>query len=689
MSQTHNQNLRNAVDAARNWRLDTDDDGIAWLCVDKEGSSTNVLSKAVVLEFATIVRALAEAPPKGLVLYSGKDSGFILGADINEFPDIATAAEAYELISQGHAILEEFESLPCTTVAMIDGMALGGGLELALACDCRVAAAQDRSTLGLPEVQLGLHPGFGGTVRAVRLLGVTEAMSMMLTGRPVRPAKALKMGLVDKVVDASQLRKAAGKLAAGSAPRRSPKLLDRILGLGPVRPLLSRKILGTVASRARREHYPAPYAIVDLWEKHGAVGAAAYDAEARSFSELVESDTSRNLVRVYFLQERMKHTASSKPADDAKGHVHVVGAGVMGGDIAAWCALKGYRVTLQDRELKYVEPALARAAKLFEKKVRDPAALAQTRDALTADVAGDGVSDADVIIEAIFENRDAKQALYRDLEPRMKSGAVLATNTSSIPLEELAPALTDPSRLIGLHFFNPVAKLPLVEVVRAAESSEAALDRGLVFTRSIDKLPLPCKSHPGFLVNRILAPYMAEALDLVREGVAPVEVDKAATDFGMPMGPIELIDSVGVDVALHVATILSPIVGREVAPELAELVKAGKLGQKTGQGFYTYRDRKPVRPPSSMTSADPEITDRLMLAFVNEAAACLADEVVTDPDLIDGGVIFGTGFAPFRGGPLHYARERGIDSVIEDLERLAGRFGPRFRPSRGWAELRQ
>ena len=689
MSQTDSQRLQQVVGNARHWQLEVDANGIAWLCIDKAVSSTNVLSKEVVLEFAAIISALTEYPPAGLVLYSGKDSGFILGADIHEFPDIATAAEAYELIRQGHEILEAFESLPCTTVAMIDGMALGGGLELALACDFRIAAETDRSTLGLPEVQLGLHPGFGGTVRAVRLLGVSEAMSMMLTGRPVRPARALKTGLVDRVVSAGELRTAAAELARERAQRRPPKLLDRILSLGPVRPILARKIRGTVARRAKREHYPAPYAMISLWEKYAAAGRDAYDAEARSFSELVETSTSRNLVRVYFLQERMKHTASGKPADEAKGRVHVVGAGVMGGDIAAWCALKGYRVTLQDRELRYVEPALERAAKLFEKKVRNPAKLEQTRGALTADVAGEGVADADVIIEAIFEDQDAKQALYRDLEPRMKAGAVLATNTSSIPLEDLAPSLADPSRLIGLHFFNPVAKLPLVEVVRAEGSSEAALDRGLVFARSIDKLPLPCRSYPGFLVNRILAPYMAEALDLVREGVAPVEVDKAATDFGMPMGPIELIDSVGIDVALHVATILSPVVGREVAPELRELVEAGKLGQKTGQGFYTYHERKPVRPHPSMTSVDVDITDRLMLAFVNEAVACLADEVVTDPDLIDGGVIFGTGFAPFRGGPIHYARERGIDAVIADLERLETRFGPRFRPSDGWEELRQ
>jgi 3-hydroxyacyl-CoA dehydrogenase/enoyl-CoA hydratase/3-hydroxybutyryl-CoA epimerase len=676
------------AEAARNWHMDVDSEGIAWLSIDKHEAGTNVLSREVVLEFDDIVQALAESPPAGLVLYSAKESGFILGADINEFPQIKTAAEAFDLIRQGHAILDRFEALPCTTVAMIDGLALGGGLELALACDCRVSATADAPTLGLPEVQLGLHPGFGGTVRTVQLVGVTQAMALMLSGKPVSPGKAMKIGLVDSVVARDALRSAASRMALQPAPSRGPSLLQRVLGAGPIRPLLARRIRASVADRARIEHYPAPYSIVDLWERYGADGAAAYEAEARSFSELVESSTSRNLVRVYFLQERLKHTAA-KPADDARGHVHVVGAGVMGGDIAAWCALKGYTVTLQDRGIEYVQPALDRGAKLFAKKLSNPVALAETTARLTADVAGAGVPQADFIIEAIFEDRDAKQALYREIEPRMKAGAVLATNTSSIPLEELAPCLDDPSRLIGLHFFNPVAKLPLVEVVRATGSADSVIDLGLGFTRGISKLPVPCRSHPGFLVNRILAPYMAEALDLVREGVAPVEVDKAATDFGMPMGPIELIDSVGVDIALHVATILSPVVGREVAPELAELVNAGRLGQKTGHGFYVYRDRKPVRPHPSMTRSDAEITDRLILAFVNEAVACLADGVVDDPDLVDGGVIFGTGFAPFRGGPIQYARERGIADVVAALKRLEANYGPRFTPSAGWAELSQ
>ncbi|MGI9342910.1 MAG: 3-hydroxyacyl-CoA dehydrogenase NAD-binding domain-containing protein [Gammaproteobacteria bacterium] len=689
MSQSEIAGVREAAKDARNWSLEIDDDGIAWLCIDKADASTNVLSGDVLKEFERIIIALAEAPPAGLVLHSGKDSGFILGADINEFPNLKTATDAYEVIRRGQRMLDQLEGLPCSTVAMIDGMALGGGLEIALACDYRVVAKEDKSTLGLPEVQLGVHPGFGGTVRAVRLIGVNQAMPLMLTGRPMRPAKAAKIGLVDKVVPADQLRDAARKLARGPAPQRSSGLLDKLLHLGPIRPLIANRIRATVAGRAKQEHYPAPYAMIDLWQRHGAADDAAYDAEAKSFSELMQTPTSRNLVRVYFLQERLKQAGGRKPAGGATGHVHVVGAGVMGGDIAAWCALKGYDVTLQDRELRYIEPALARAAKLFEKKVRNPDALQATRDRLAADVDGDGAAVADFIIEAIFEDLDAKQALYRQLEPRMKAGAILATNTSSIPLEDLAPCLADPSRLIGLHFFNPVAKLPLVEVVRATGSSEDAIASGLAFARAIGKLPLPCKSHPGFLVNRILAPYMAEALDLLREGFAPAEIDKAATEFGMPMGPIELIDSVGVDVALHVAEILGPLVDRPVAPELGELVAAGKLGQKTGSGFYEYRDRKPVRPPVQMTAALAGITDRLILAFVNEAVACLADGVVDDPDLIDGGVIFGTGFAPFRGGPIHYARERGIDAVLDGLKKLEDRHGPQFHPSDGWAELRQ
>ena len=669
--------------------MDAAGNEIGWLCLDKKDSSTNVLSLEVLTEFENIVEALSVDSPTGLIIYSGKDNGFIAGADINEFPRINNADDAYELMCRGHRILERLEDLPCNTVAVIDGFALGGGLELALACDWRIAVAEDRRTLGLPEVQLGLHPGFGGTVRTVRLLGVRQAMPMMLMGKSITPGKARRIGLIDRVTTRENWREAARSLATKAPPKRRPPIVDRILNLSAVRPAIAHRMAATVARRANKDHYPAPFAMLDLWRQYGARTKAAFDGEARSFAKLIESETSRNLVRVYFLQERLKHSAPDDGPGTKIEHVHVVGAGVMGGDIAAWCALRGYSVTLQDRDMAFMQPALDRAEKLFEKRLSDPENIAAASDRLVADISGEGVSAADLIIEAVFEDRDVKQALYQQLEPRMKRDAILATNTSSIPLEELAPCLRHPDRLIGLHFFNPVAKLPLVEVVSAKGSGKAATAKGLAFTREIGKLPLPCRSQPGFLVNRVLAPYMAEAMELIREGIPMGDIDQIAVDFGMPVGPVELIDSVGVDVALHVAKILAPVVDREVAPELESLVAEGRLGQKTGHGFYEYRHGKPVRSRVTAGRDNRDIQGRLILSMLIEAAACLADRVVDDTDLIDAGVIFGTGFAPFRGGPMHYARSLGIETVVAQLERLAERFGPRFRPSEGWADVVQ
>ena len=671
----------------RHWRMEIDADGLGWLCLDMADSRTNVLSQEVLIEFERIIGQLSTDPPTGLIVFSGKDSGFIAGADINEFPKMKSGSDAYELMRRGHRMLERLESLPCSTVAMINGFALGGGLELALACNWRVAIDEDRPTLGLPEVKLGLHPGFGGTVRTVRLLGATRAMSLMLTGKSITPGKARKIGLIDRVTDKENWRTVARSLAGKPASKRRQTIPNRMMNLAPARAVLGRQMLRTIRKRAIEAHYPAPYAIVDLWRRYGARSDDAFEAEARSFAALLETETSRNLVRVYFLQERLKHAATIDAGLPAIDHVHVVGAGVMGGDIAAWCALQGCWVTLQDRDMNYVQPALDRAEKLFQKRLSDPDNRASAGNRLVADISGEGVSRADVVIEAIFEDRDAKQALYRELEPRMKETAILATNTSSIPLEDLAPCLQAPERLIGLHFFNPVAKLPLVEVVSAESSATEATARGLSFARQISKLPLPCRSQPGFLVNRVLAPYMAEAMEMLREGIPMAHIDQMAVEFGMPVGPIELTDSVGVDVALHVARILAPVVGRSVAPELEELVAEGRLGQKTGHGFYRYRDHKPVRSSVSAPGAGPDIQERLMMAMLNEAAACLADQVVDNPELVDAGVIFGTGFAPFRGGPLHYARKVGIQQVVATLERLAETHGPRFTPSKGWAEL--
>jgi 3-hydroxyacyl-CoA dehydrogenase/enoyl-CoA hydratase/3-hydroxybutyryl-CoA epimerase len=438
-----------------------------------------------------------------------------------------------------------------------------------------------------------------------------------------------------------------------------------------------------VAAKAQPEHYPAPYAIINLWQRYGANPATAYAAEAESFADLLATNTSKNLVRVFFLQDGLKHEPVAEvPAAE---RVHVVGAGVMGGDIAAWCALRGCSVTLQDREEKYIQPALQRAEELFAKRLRAPALVAEAMGRLQSDVAGKGVANADVIVEAIFENLEAKQELLKKLEAEMRPDALLTSNTSSIPLEKIAAALQNPARLIGLHFFNPVAKMPLIEVIRHATVAESSIIGAVGFARQIGKLPLICKSSPGFLVNRVLGPYLDEAMRLTIDGFSPEDIDKAARDFGMPMGPIELADSVGLDIGLHVAEGLAEITGREVPRKLQEMVADGMLGRKSGQGFYRYADGKAVRSGTTAAAKDPELQTRLIYALLNESADCLHEGVASSADEVDAGVIFGTGFAPFRGGPLHYAQQLGLPVITAQLEHLRRTYGERFAVSEGWS----
>jgi len=669
----------------RQWTLAIDADRVAWLTFDKPGASANSLSRAAMEELDERLREIEQQAPAGLVIRSGK-SGFIAGADVSEFGQVRVPDEAVPSIRAAHAVLQRLEDLPFPTVAAINGYCLGGGLELALACRHRICADDPKVTLGLPEVMLGIHPGFGGTVRSVHLLGVATAMDLMLTGKNLRPDKALQAGLVDEVVPASQLHDAAKALALHPRSHRKAPLSQRLLNLPFVRGFVAGKVESQVRRRARKEHYPAPYAIVDLWRRHGASRRTGYEAEAQSVARLVCTSTSRNLVRVFFLQERLKALGGKDLP--AGGHVHVVGAGVMGGDIAAWCALRGFTVTLQDRGAEFVQPALDRARAFFEKRSRVPGKAAEQLARLQADVEGRGVDRADVVIEAIYENAAAKRELYARLEPRLKAGAILATNTSSLMLEPLSEQLAAPGRLVGLHFFNPVAQMPLVEVIESAVTEPLARATALAFTRAIDKLPLPCRSAPGFLVNRVLMPYMTEAMLAAGEGVPLATIDAVAVKFGMPMGPIELADIVGLDVCLHVGRILSAAFGGPAPDAVAPLVAAGKLGKKSGQGLYEWRDGKAVKPAVDPAARTPDdLEDRLMLAMVNEAMAVLREGVVADADLIDAGVIFGSGFAPFRGGPLRYARERGVQDVVTRLEALAARHGERFRPDPGWSSF--
>jgi 3-hydroxyacyl-CoA dehydrogenase/enoyl-CoA hydratase/3-hydroxybutyryl-CoA epimerase len=667
------------------WSLEIDADRVAWLACDTPGTSTNVLSAAVLRDLAAQLADIASKRPAGVVIRSAKTGGFIAGADIKEFLKIRTPEEGYELVRAGQTVLQTLEDLPCPSVAALHGFVLGGGLELALACTYRVAADDATLSLGFPEVLLGIHPGFGGTVRSVQLIGVRPALDLMLKGKPYKGARALALGLIDELVPAAALRERAKARLLQSPPKATAPFVDKLLNLGPARPFIARQAASALRQSVRREQYPAPYAILDLWQRHGAAGAESYEAEARSISELMCTATSRNLVRVFLLQDRLKGLGGKSPADFR--HVHVIGAGVMGGDIAAWSAFRGMTVTLQDRSEALIQPALDRAKVFFDRRLKDPAAAAAAFARLRMDVNGDGVADADVVIEAIFENIEAKHALYAELEPKLKRNAILATNTSSIKIEALCETLKDPSRLVGIHFFNPVAQLQLVEIVQGTSTQAQVVQNALKFTRKLDKLPLPCKSAPGFVVNRILTPYVNEALFALEGGIPGAVIDRVGKAFGMPMGPIELTDVVGLDVSLHVGRVLAEAFHRRVPEILVKLVEQKKFGRKSGQGFYLWRDGKPVKTESPQFAVPADLEDRLILPMLNEAVACLRERIIEDADLLDAGAIFATGFAPFRGGPLQYAKSRGIANVTARLEDLARRYGERFRPDPGWQQF--
>ncbi len=666
----------------KSWTLELDGERIAWLTIDKPGASTNTLSRETMQQLDGLLGEVERTRPRAVVVQSGKKSGFIAGADIKEFTSLASVEQAYELVRSGQRILDRLEVLPCPTVAAINGFALGGGCELAMACHYRVAADDPRVSLALPEINLGIHPGFGGTVRLVRLVGPVTAMDLMLTGKSVKADRALQIGLIDRLAPATGLTAAARALALSPPPRRTAGFKAWLMNLAPVRPLIAAKMEQQVAKKAPRRHYPAPYALIDLWRRYGGSARSGYEPEARSIAAMFQTATSRSLVRVFLLQDRLKALGGrqTKKAERA----HVIGAGVMGGDIASWCAVRGLDVTLQDRELKFITPALERAQAFFEKRYPDAAEQARVTARLQPDVEGAGAAKADVIIEAIFENADAKRELYARLEPRMQPDAILGTNTSSIMLETLATGLADPGHLVGLHFFNPVARMPLVEVIHGEATRPEVLQAAIDFTRQIDKLPLPCRSAPGFVVNRILIPYMTEAMLLAEEGVPLAVIDKAATDFGMPMGPIELSDVVGLDVALHVGRILAEAFGKPAPQIVQSLVEQKKLGKKTGQGFYVWQDGKPVKPPVGDATPPADLEDRLILPMLNESVAVLREQIVADADLLDAGVVFGTGFAPFRGGPLHYARARGPAEIVRRLEALAKAHGKHHAPDAGW-----
>ncbi|TDR39381.1 short chain enoyl-CoA hydratase /3-hydroxyacyl-CoA dehydrogenase [Tahibacter aquaticus] len=665
------------------WKTERGNDGIVVLSFDRAGSSVNTFSRAVLDELGEIIERLSIEPPKGVIVRSAKSAGFIAGADIKEFEQYEKTGSVLESIQNGQRVFERFARLPCRTVAAIHGHCMGGGTELALACRYRVASRDPSTRIGLPEVKLGIFPGWGGSARLPYLIGAPAALELMLSGRNASAENARALGLVDALASPELLVEKAREmiLHPGQRPLKQ-RALAWATNTWPARQILAPLVRKQTAAKASPAHYPAPFALIETWRRGGGI-SQRLNNEARAVAKLAQSSTARNLIRVFFLQEQLKGLGSGTAHEIE--HVHVVGAGVMGGDIAAWCALRGFQVTLQDREMKFVQPALDRARDLFGKRLKTPERINPALERLRADVEGAGVAKADLVIEAIYENLEAKQALYAQVEAQFHEGELLATNTSSIPLDALKPGLQRPHLFLGLHFFNPVAMMPLVEVVTHDGLDPAAVKRALAFCKAIDKLPVPVKSSPGFLVNRILMPYLLEAMTLYSEGVPGPVLDKAAKKFGMPMGPIELADTVGLDVCASVGKILAEFLGLDIPKGMESLLESGKRGKKDGQGFYVWQDGKPVKPEVDPNYEAPaDMIDRMILPMLNESVACLAEGVVENADLLDAGVIFGTGFAPFRGGPIAHIRSEGAAAVKSQLETLAGRYGKRFAPKDGW-----
>lgn len=630
----------------RHWRLERDAEGLAWLTLDRAGHAINALSADVMTEFAQVLDTLQSPPPKGLIIRSGKSAGFIAGADVEEFAELQTPQQAHALVERGWHLFNRLAAVPYPTLALIRGHCLGGGLELALACRYRLAVDEPGTSLALPEVMLGIFPGWGGMRRLPALIGAPAALDMMLTGRPADARRAAALGLVDARVPPRLADAAARQHVLSDKRARRARGWLGWTNRSPVKKLVTKRARQQIEEKDPLGHYPAAAAILTIWAEHDGNPLAA----PQVIDHILTSDTARNLVRVFHLQERLKTFGKAAADLPAVQHVHVVGAGTMGGDIAAWCALKGITVTLQDQDAARIAPAIGRAAALYARKLKDPYAARAAADRLIPDVAGHGVARADLVIEAITEQVDAKQSLYRTLWPRMKPGALLATNTSSLSLASLRQGLDEPHRLIGIHFFNPVAKMPLVEVVQSGDDEHGAQARACAFVGQLGKLPLPVNDAPGFLVNAVLAPYLLAAMRRVDEGVPAETIDRTMVEFGMPMGPLELADTVGLDIALAAGKQLT----QQTEPPrcLADRVARGDLGRKTGRGFYSWHDGKPRKNPPGTPPAD--LSRQLVATLVQRTQQQVDEGVVADADLADAGVIFGTGFAPFTGGPLHY-----------------------------------
>ncbi len=678
-------------------------DGLCVLTFDRAGSSANVFDRATLDELNAHLAVIeADAAIRGVIVTSAKPKIFIAGADLNAFSKSADEHALTEMVNLGHGIFGRLAQLAVPSVAAIHGMCLGGGFELALACDWRVASTDKATKLGLPETQLGIIPAWGGSTRLPRLIGLPAALGLILTGKQLVGAQALKAGVIDDLAHPEYLLEAAQKLLARGKRRAKPV---GWMSRPPLSAIVAMKARKGVLAKTRGL-YPAPLKAIEVCTR--AVTGKLEDgfaAERAAFLELVRTPECRSLMSVFFLQERAKKLTAPGAENCARPvkRVAVIGAGTMGAGIAQWCSARGYPVRLKD-----VNPeSLARGMHAIEKVYADavkrrvftlPEATAGL-DRVTPIHTDVPLTDVDLVIEAAVEKLDLKQLVFRDLEVRVGPNAVLATNTSALSIDQIASVLARPERVVGMHFFNPVHRMQLVEIVRGARTSSQALDTALQFVKALGKLPVIAKDSPGFLVNRILLPYMVEAVWLFSEGVPAEQIDRVMLNFGMPMGPMRLCDEVGLDVAQHVAKDLERRLPAPVPinDTLEKMVAQGMLGKKNGQGFYLHGGKgersepnpetRPFQPESPRVSDAATQTDRMVLIMVNEAARVLAEGVVDTPEDVDFGMIMGTGWAPFRGGPCRYADTRGIAEIVQRLEVLARDVAPHFLPCQRLREM--
>jgi len=680
------------------------DGGVLVLTIDVPGERLNVLGRAMLEEFqAALAEIEGDRGIQAVIIRSGKPDNFMAGADIKDFLAIKSALEGETLSRTGQALLDRVAALTAPVVAAIHGACLGGGLELSLACRYRIATDDPKTALGLPEVMLGLLPGAGGSQRLPRLIGLTKALDLILTGRSLKATRASKAGLVDEVVPAPLLleaaKRAARSLAAGTLVPRRPgiPLQERLL-----RPLIFMQARKSVLAKTGG-HYPAPLEAIDVVRRGTATSLAeGLQLEAKAFGKLAVTDVSRALVSVFFATQEIKKDAGYPEGTPAREvtKLGVLGAGLMGAGIAGVAADVGVAVRMKDasdealrKGLRYVREQLEERRKRGSLSGRE---VEQRMDRISASLDYTGFRRAELVIEAVFEDLDLKRTVLAEVEAVVGDACVVASNTSSIPIAEIAAKAQRRGRILGMHFFSPVAKMPLLEVVVVPETEPTAIATAVTFGRRLGKHVIVVRDGPGFYTSRALAPYMNEAARVVEEGASVEEVDRAMTAFGFPVGPITLLDEVGIDVGAKVAKVMHHHLGERMTPppSMAKVLADGRLGRKNKKGFYTYDGGKKRVDPTVYDLLPPrrpftarEIQDRLVFAFLNECAHCLEEGILRSPRDGDVGAIFGLGFPAFLGGPFRYLDHLGARFAVEMLERLRASHGDRFRPAQVLLDL--